>query len=240
VDITSPREMQRMGGRGTFRGRRSLYWSPAERIKYEQTRAAMARQRVEQRHQQELEALEKRQCAVDVEVDIAVEDRLNMFLMVFGFLFAIALACCVVGLMSTSARFYADITGIDTTTNDVLVGYGSWSEFTAACCCFANDAADDTPYHTVERWTCANGRQMERLRSQNIYTDASLASQLALTALVRADAMNMSASNQWLVDGFAVRPLCGVTFASGCTFGTANATCDASTGISNYEMNVLW
>ncbi|KPI84543.1 hypothetical protein ABL78_6405 [Leptomonas seymouri] len=142
-------------------------------------------------HRKQLTAV---QDYIDYEINETVQRILTFSFIVVGTVATISLALAILGMMHTMDwRF---INGVRRTGGDLryeLAGYSSWGAFTENCCCIAAEKIQPSyPFYAldVENWVCANGVTKERVRRDG-YDDV-------------------------VVDGYAVRPLCGMTFQNGC------------------------
>jgi hypothetical protein len=129
-----------------------------------------------------------------------------------------------------------------------LAGYTTWSDFTENCCCVAfSNQTRGWGAHTVERWTCSNGRVKERMRVSPVRalsfldffagfvgwptagaTQATVAgSRFTRPGPPTANTTTFTSGGSF-VSGLGVRRLCATDFdaASGCSL-----VLDASTGL---------
>jgi hypothetical protein len=127
---------------------------------------------------------------VDLHIDRVVKGRLQIFVMVGGILGGLALALCIVGLITREATSVVGASGSDQSIATQLAGYPTWTAFTSGCCCTGhmNPTGHDSNLW-VEKWICANGRIKERVR----------------------------AIGSGGATGFAIRTMCNVTFEAGCS-----------------------
>jgi hypothetical protein len=121
--------------------------------------------------------------------------RLLTFLfIVVGMVATVSFALAILGMMH--ALNWHFINGVQRSSEDVwyeLAGYPNWDAFTENCCCMAaTNLKAKYPYYAldVENWVCANGVTKERVRRDGYDGD--------------------------VVDGYAVRALCGMTFKNSC------------------------
>lgn len=206
-----------------------------EKRRLQRQRAEAARAAVLARRQEEALELLTKQQDVDHRIDVDVKKQLNMFLMVGGAMAFVALGLCIVGHLSRNNKEPIRWNRPDHDIDNELAGYGSWDNFTKACCCVSNwgDPAR-TRSRVVEQWNCDNGVVKERVRSTFV-TDSVTGATV-------------------LMDGFAIRPECGLQFRVGCLlmYGGASETgttsskpktvpfCGPTVNTTGYALQFLW
>lgn len=171
-------------------------------------RAARLRRRRQELHRKvmrkkevQMELVEKRRATVDMEIDDDIKAALNQSIMISGIMFILAMCFCLVGLLSpdsVAVTAYSD-NSLRNTAEYEFLQYGSWQNFTEACCCTAMTSLSGDL--VVEKWTCLNGKVKERLRKTSV----------TLPSMVLGNVTTVVA------DGYAVRELCAPVFKSGCS-----------------------
>ncbi|KAG5485011.1 hypothetical protein LSCM1_07091 [Leishmania martiniquensis] len=155
----------------------------------------LLRERLKTSYWEHLEQLAAVQRYIDYEINEAVGRVLSFLFIVLGIVSTIALVLVLCGMLRTVDRaFMSGVRRADSTVLYELAGYDSWDNFTQHCCCMAaTDATARYPYYSldVENWACTNGVTKERVRRDG-YDDA-------------------------IMDGYAVRELCGMEFKNKCT-----------------------
>jgi hypothetical protein len=154
-------------------------------------------------YEKQLKKLQLTQQAVDFRINKDTIFVLNNFFVFLGLFALVALALsCIGAINSANETFFTGVSfNADRSISAQFVGYNTWSNFTAHCCCIGVPNQDPTwPYYVVdaEEWLCDNGNIKERIRSA--FIDGVLRS------------------------GLDLRGLCATTFSNGC-----QAVVDATT-----------
>lgn len=156
----------------------------------------LVRQRLKESYWEHRDQLTSVQTYVDYEINAAVRHVLTSLFIVLGLIATLALALATCGMLHTVDWHFIDGTQLEHTRGVTyeLAGYSSWESFTSGCCCMAaTNATASYPYYAidVEDWVCDNGITKERVRRDGYNDD--------------------------VVDGYSVRPLCGMAFSNGCS-----------------------
>jgi hypothetical protein len=146
-------------------------------------------------YEKQLKKLQLTQQAVDFRINKDTIFVLNNFFVFLGLFALVALALsCIGAINSANETFFTGVSfNSDRSISAQFVGYNTWSNFTAHCCCIGVPNQDPTwPYYVVdaEEWLCDNGNIKERIRSA--FIDGVLRS------------------------GLDLRGLCATTFSDGC------------------------
>jgi len=89
---------------------------------------------------------------------------MNKAFMTMGVFFILALGIAFLGLMRTAeSDFLVGSHEDGRGPGTVFAGYKTWDEFTAHCCCF-QQTTPSPDFSIAERWSCANGKTVERGR----------------------------------------------------------------------------
>ncbi|EKF26487.1 hypothetical protein MOQ_009811 [Trypanosoma cruzi marinkellei] len=133
------------------------------------------------------------QQAVDFRIAVTIKKYMQWFFLALSVCTTVALVLCLSGMLYGKKEDFVDGVWRDNSVERELMGYGSWENFTAHCCCLSIVNLTATyPYYLldVENWLCEDGRVKQR---------------------VRRDAYEST-----VVSGYKVRGLCGMTFRKGC------------------------
>jgi hypothetical protein len=176
----------------------------------------LVRAKLKHIYDQELVKLSLTQQAVDFKINKRTINAINIFFVFSGLLAALAISFCLVGFFdSVDESFYGSVDeGLGLPALEQFAGYDNWTHFTENCCCVAStDQRPRLPFYVadVEGWLCRNGNYRERIRA----------------------AVGRSGS---VIDGYAVRRLCGMTFLNGCTVTVDPLTTQASLSSCNSSL----
>ena len=177
--------------------------------------------------------LKEEQANVDNKINSNARTMLNRSLMLAGFFCFVALGLSILGLLAGQQSVVGHSIGGSKTISEQLSGQLSFEAFSKKCCCVAQNNSWDAANLNivVESWFCEKGRTVERVRE--LWLDPYVANATATYELSRRR-----------VNGFAIRPLCGMTFVSGCSVevsrkNEAELKCDANITATADEMR-LW
>lgn len=165
----------------------------------------------------------------DHTINAAVRKELNVYLIISGMLTFVALGFCFLGLMVQTTPGVLQANGANTFAVHHFTEYGSFENFTAACCCLEYNLPPPARTAKVEKWICANGDKIERVRSFRKFDQGG--NVLSIVDSTRA-----------------VRGMCAVTFSSPNTCGLVYQERDGVRRVSlqcsdptvTDEMRPLW
>ena len=204
--------------------------APALRNKTRKKAEDRLRKRLRQLYEEELEKIKRQQQAVDYKINVDTTSVLHIFFVIASLLAFIALLWCGLGIIArreqaaSSTFLYVNPDAeYPEPFSNALAGYSTWTDFTNNCCCSAFiDQTASWPFYAldVEKWYCANGKRKEHQRRW-IYESP--------------DAEN------FIINGYAIRPLCGMTFQNACTISqVVSATGTVEAQLTNCDWTAVF
>ena len=146
------------------------------------------------------------QDTVDHNINTQLQGMLNRYFMFGGIAGFVALAFALLGLLTaTDADGHATQSNyLSKTTSNHFAGYNNWTSMTEQCCCVPFTFDSPSSVASIEKWVCASGRVMERVRGTRSHDG--------------------NGNEVAVVTGYEIRALCSVSFTTSSCEAYADST----------------